>query len=226
MELHLDLAAHSQTSEAAAAQWRKAKLVESFQSQKPARRRSEGNLREKPKSRVLEEEPSGQHVEDRTQPTHAPESSQVRGESAEKAEKGGAMVVVPPIWGSAKPKRRRSAPDMERKKEIMSAALKHWMTEGGMAIRNKAAARKKLENEKQFRGLPWRCTVCYKEHYKTVKDMQEPRCLCCSSERDSKMTPVQRFRDNLVAGDWVEVMKHRRSGWWLARIERIRTAVS
>ena len=142
MELHLDLAAHSQTSEAAAAQWRKAKLVESFQSQKPARRRSEGNLREKPKSRVLEEEPSGQHVEDRTQPTHAPESSQVRGESAEKAEKGGAMVVVPPIWGNAKPKRRRSAPDMERKKEIMSAALKHWMTEGGMAIRNKAAARK------------------------------------------------------------------------------------
>ena len=57
MEMHLDLAAHSQTSEAAAAQWRKAKLVESFQTQKPARRRSEGNLRENPKSRVLEEEP-------------------------------------------------------------------------------------------------------------------------------------------------------------------------
>ena len=60
--------------------------------------------------------------------------------------------------------------------------MAHWMTEGGMAIRAKKAAAKKAADEKHFKGLPWRCTVCEKVPKKDTRvTPREPKEGCAEA---------------------------------------------
>ena len=214
----------AETANEAAAQWRKLRLIaralEDFEkTSKPTRRRSFSDAADLAITRAKQNDgssgggglvdgnvPQGRaegHVSDKGADLPSPQNEKKKGEEGESADGDG----DDPFRTISFPKRRNSAPDMERKKEIMSDALAHWMKEGGQSIRNRRAAAKAVENERQFRGLPWRCTVCARPHFRSVEEMQRPRCAACGSERDSSATILQRYRDSLQVGCWVEAKK-------------------
>jgi hypothetical protein len=105
-----------------------------------------------------------------------------------------------------------------RRAGLVQDAIKQWMMEGGQGIRAKQAAKKQAASEKQFRGQPWKCTVCAKRHFQSVKEMQRGRCSACGAARDAVVTAEQRWRSSLVPGQWVETRRHPGSGFYLARL--------
>jgi hypothetical protein len=76
-------------------------------------------------------------------------------------------------------------------------------------------------NERTFRGLPWRCTVCAKPHFRAVAEMQASRCVACGAGRDAIAGRVQVWREGLQEGDWVATQRFAGSSHYLARIEAI-----